>query len=97
MEVGARKAILVGANEITSACIPTLFLASTLHPCCSTAVVHSAVGVATICACRCDHKNNCQDGRLHIGNFLGHEGLNDLLGIVDRGFTVQSFRIMYLQ
>ena len=40
---------LVGANEIASTCIPTLFLASALHPYCSTAVVHSADGVATIC------------------------------------------------
>jgi len=89
---------LVGANKITSTCIPTLFLASTLYSCCSTAVVHLADGVATICTCRCGHKNNYWDGRLHTGNFLGPEGLNDLLvGTVDRGFTVQSFRIMYLQ
>jgi len=61
---------LEGANEIISTCILT-FLASTLHPCCCTAVVHSAVGVATIYAWCCGHKNDYQDGRLHIGNFFG--------------------------
>jgi hypothetical protein len=78
--------------------IQKLFLASTLRPCCSTAVVHLADGVATICACRCGHKNNYQDERLHVGDFLGPGRLNDLIvGTVDRGFAVQSFRIMCLQ
>ena len=78
-----------GPYHVTSTCIPTLFLASTLHPCCSTAFVHMVDSMATICACFCGHK---------IRQFLGPEGVNDWhVGTVDRCFTVQSLRIMYLQ